>query len=100
MIKHQKVIVKNLPQHMIDYRKKTNTNPDFISIDNDILEEIWYLWDLGITTTGCCQGDYKVPATIGVIDEDIPKMKNLGYKTHFNIMRPNDKDVFVPQFTK
>lgn len=65
-------------------------------IDKCIAEEIMALWMLGITTTGCCCGHGKVPPYIGVIDEDIPRMKEFGYTVHFNSIRPDDEDSFTP----
>lgn len=68
-----------------------------VNIDKCISEEIKYLWSQGVRTTGCCCGHNIVPSYIGVIDEDISKMKNLGYEVRFNPCRPNDDDSFVPK---
>ena len=69
-------------------------------LDRCIAEEIMQLWMKGITTTGCCCGHNKNEGYIGVIESDIPKMKELGYKVHRNQNRPNDEDSFIPKFCK
>lgn len=69
-----------------------------VCIDTCLLEEIKYLWSLGIVTTGCCCGHQKHPGFIGVEDIYIPKMKSLGYEVSFNRMRPNDEDEFTPKY--
>lgn len=72
-----------------------------ISFDACLSRELFYLWDKGIETTGSCCGKHvnlkKGMAYIGVIKEDIPKMKELGYKVAFNHIRPNDEDSFIPK---
>ena len=56
-----------------------------IEIDDCLVEEIKYLWKKGIRTTGCCCGHKgKYQAYIGVLDGDIPKMLELGYKMSIN----------------
>ena len=67
-------------------------------LDLCIAEEIMSLWRIGITTTGCCCGHSKSTGYIGVIDQDIPKMKSLGYSVQTNPLRPNDEDSFIPKF--
>lgn len=70
----------------------------YISVDKCLLPEILELWKHGIKTTGCCCGHgNKYMAYIGVKPEYIEKMKELGYKVHFNKCRPNDEDSFVPK---
>lgn len=80
----------NNPDHKI---RKT------VGIDICLLDEIWELWRLGIVTTGNCCGHNKkgAPAYIGVVDEDIKRMKILGYEVQPN---PNDlkrEDSFIPK---
>jgi hypothetical protein len=86
---YQNQIVVHAPAHM----PKSNG----YCLDRCIAEEIMELWIMGVTTTGCCCGHNKVEGYIGVIDEDIPKMKELGYKVAFNECRPGDEDSFVPK---
>jgi len=68
-----------------------------VAIDKCLLPEILSLWKQGIKTTGCCCGHGRLEPFIGVRDEYIDKMKELGYKVHFNKCRPNDEDSFVPK---
>ncbi|SET85022.1 hypothetical protein SAMN05216389_14010 [Oceanobacillus limi] len=68
-----------------------------LCIDACLLGEIQDLWNKGIATTGCCCGHNQIQGYIGVIDEHIPRMKELGYKVQFNPMRPNDEDSFIPK---
>lgn len=63
-------------------------------LDRCIAEEVMQLWMKGITTTGCCCGHGKVASFIGVIDSDIPRMKEMGYKVAPNKSRPGDEDSF------
>ena len=65
-------------------------------LDKCIAEEVMVLWQLGITTTGCCCGHGKLLPYIGVSDADIPVMKELGYRVQHNPNRPGDEDSFVP----
>lgn len=83
------------PPHMTVYKSRQGGAPT-ICIDKCLEDEIKGLWELGITTTGCCCGHNKVPAFIGVIDDDIQRMKEFGYKRQHNPCRPDDNDSFVP----
>jgi len=73
----------------------------WISFDKCLANELFYLWDMGIITTGCCCGYHKGEdgehSYIGVTDEFIPKMKELGYRVAFNESRPGDEDSFLPK---
>lgn len=68
-------------------------------LDRCIAEEVMQLWMKDITTTGCCCGHGKVASFIGVIDSDIPKMKELGYKVASNKSRLGDEDSFYAKGT-
>lgn len=80
------------PNHMKG--RKEGTSSDTICVDACLEEEIKCLWSLGIRTTGCCCGHNKLLAYIGVIREDIQKMKDLGYRVQFNPSRPGSEDTF------
>lgn len=67
-------------------------------LDTCIAEEVMLLWLLGITTTGCCCGHNKLPGYIGVSDDDIHRMEELGY-THTH-RYPERKDEFTPFYEK
>ena len=66
----------------------------FICYDKCLTDELFYLWDLGIETTGCCCGHGIETAYIGVVPNDIEKMMSLGYQVQFNSNRPDDRDTF------
>lgn len=69
-----------------------------VAIDKCLLTEITELWKMGIKTTGCCCGHGDVTKCfIGVKEEYIPQMKEMGYKVFFNSIRPEDEDSFVPK---
>lgn len=72
--------------------------PMTVCVDKCLLPEVVSLWERGIKTTGCCCGHGKSDmAFIGVSEENIEKMKELGYEVAFNPCRPNDEDSFVPK---
>ncbi len=79
----------------------------YICFDKCLANELFFLWDKGIITTGCCCGHHKTERNpegengessyIGVSEEFIPLMKKLGYKVRVN---PNDltrEDSFIPK---
>ena len=70
-----------------------------ICVDKCLAEEVQWLWRWGIKTTGCCCGhNVKTDQSyIGVVDEDIERMKEMGYEVRPNEMRPGDEDSFVPK---
>lgn len=72
----------------------TSDAPKYIAVDKCLLPEILSLWERGIRTTGCCCGHAKLPAFISVSDQDILKMKELGYIVQDNSCRPGDEDTF------
>jgi hypothetical protein len=94
---YENQVVVDRPRHMKG-RSEGSSN-EKICIDACIADEIKSLWDLGISTTGCCCGHQKLQGYIGVIDKDIDIMKILGYEVHKNNVRPNDEDSFVPKST-
>lgn len=72
--------------------------PKTVAIDKCLLPEILSLWEQGIKTTGCCCGHGRPGmAFIGVKEEFIDKMKELGYEVRYNDCRPGDEDSFVPK---
>lgn len=74
------------------WEDESQRRPKCVWIDKCLLPEILKLWEMGIKTTGCCCGHgHKSKAFIGVQDEYIPKMKELGYKVGFN------EDSFIPK---
>jgi len=89
-------VILDRPKHMIG-RIEGSSNPKTICVDKCLEDEIKQLWSLGIRTTGCCCGHNKLPGYIGVIDDDIPVMKEYGYKVHINDCRPESGDSFIPK---
>jgi len=82
------------PDHMKARTDMPSSNQETICIDRCVSDEIQGLWDRGIRTTGCCCGHNKRAGYIGVIDEDIPAMKKIGYTVYPNDCRPGDEDSF------
>ena len=82
---------------------KCNCSEDFkleVTVDACLSEEIESLWEHGIHTTGCCCGHGKALGYIGVIEEDIPKMKALGYQQYIHSFLSGGidrKDSFIPK---
>ena len=82
-----------------------------IGFDMCLARELFYLWDLGIITTGCCCGHHArceyAPGIfnegdgshsyIGVAEEFIPKMKRLGYEVRPNPNYPGSENEFIPK---
>lgn len=67
-------------------------------LDLCIAQEIMQLWMKGITTTGCCCGHNSIDGYISVIESDIPKMHEIGYKEYNH---PDDrKDHFNPKYDR
>lgn len=71
--------------------------PKTVCVDKCLLPEIVSLWERGIKTTGCCCGHGKQPPFIGVGEEYIATMKELGYRVQPNECRPGAEDLFVPK---
>lgn len=69
----------------------------YVSIDKCLLPEVLLLWEQGIRTTGCCCGHGRDAPYIGVLPEDIRKMKLLGYRVAYNPCRLDAEDSFVPK---
>lgn len=72
-----------------------------VSFDACLAKELFYLWDKGIKTTGSCcgrhAGDVEGHAYIGVAEEHINTMKDLGYAVKHNSCRPFAQDSFMPK---
>jgi hypothetical protein len=83
-------MVVHAPAHML--------GKNSYCLDRCVAEEVMLLWQMGVTTTGCCCGHGKVPPYIGVAFSDIPSMKKMGYqvKPNHNPGRELDEDSFTP----
>lgn len=84
------------PASISEPRVKQGLSPQ-LSVDKCLVGELKELWDMGIVTTGCCCGHNNYNPYIGVLPENIPQMKKLGYEVQFNPMRPHDEDQFWPK---
>ena len=84
----------------IRYNNPENEIRENVSIDKCLVDEIKQLWSMKIITTGCCCGHNIQGGYIGVKDEYIPKMLELGYKVRYNECRPNDRDSFIPKTSR
>lgn len=95
----QQIVVK-VPDYLdIRMNAPGRERKEYVALDPCITAEVIQLWILGIVTTGACCG-HNLPdgfPFIGVKDEFIPKMKELGYEVAHNKCRPNDEDSFVPK---
>lgn len=90
-----------------DYRCQVCVKPpwksskEWIGFDACLAKELFWLWDKGIITTGCCCGkhidDKKDMSYIGVEDEFIEKMKELGYTVRINETDKTREDEFIPK---
>lgn len=70
------------------------------NIDKCLLPEILKLWEMGIKTTGCCCGHGKTHMQfpyIGVREEYIQQMKDMGYVVQPNKYNPTAEDSFIPK---
>lgn len=75
---------------------------NIIVVDECLADEIVGLWELGIHTCGCCcgHGEESKIGFIQVVDDDIPKMRELGYEKYIysnefgGIKR---EDAFIPK---
>lgn len=83
------------PKCMIGRTEGTHSN--IICIDKCIAKEIQYLWNCGVSTTGCCCGHNIQEGYIGVIEKDIEFMKKLGYKVEINKQDLRDEKNFTPK---
>lgn len=68
-----------------------------IQLDKCIAKEIEYLWNKGIITMASCCGHNRTDGFISVLEEYIPKMKELGYEVLFNPFYPNAEWSFKPK---
>lgn len=71
-----------------------------VTVDNPLVEEIQYLWSLGIETSGCCSGHGVQPSYIGVYKEYIPHMVELGYEILINTAGRNNFGRYDSFFSK
>lgn len=90
------VVACPLPQHCIDdvIRRQGFIRHRTVHIDRCIVPEIEDLWSRGIVTTASCCGHNMAPGNILVRDEDIDRMRELGYRHWPNGTDPSRQDGF------
>jgi hypothetical protein len=72
-----------------------------IAFDACLAKELFFLWDNGIETIGSCCGKHsnstkEATAYIQVVEDDIPKMLELGYEEDKNY-KNSPCNSFVPK---
>lgn len=82
---YSKQVLINVPTCLISLIGKSK-----IAIDPCIEEEIKFLWSKGIATINSCCGHNKLMPSVVVLEEDEPKMRELGYQS-----LPEDSHVFI-----
>ena len=82
-------ITVDIPTHMESYKQARLKNglSDQICIDPCVYNEIRELWDLGISTRGCCCGHNLYESFVNVVESDIEKMIGMHY-----VMNHSDKN--------
>ncbi|MCT6925292.1 hypothetical protein [Metasolibacillus sp.] len=74
------MVVLEFPDHVYAINGGYYTTKDSCAVDVCMVDEIQYLWQQGIVTTGCCCGHGITDAMINVADCSIQKMIELGYR--------------------
>lgn len=88
------VIPQNITLH---YNNPDHEIKEAVSIDKCLVDEIKELWKFGIVTTGCCCGHKQNLPYIGVEDEFIQTMKDMGYVVLTNPHGEDRQDSFYPK---
>ena len=98
---HHNAVTVRVPDTVeLRYNAPGRERRETVCLDVCIADEVTELWDKGIVTTGCCCGHNRTLGYIGVADEYIPQMKDMGYSVILNPQRPKDEDSFVPKYAK
>lgn len=99
--RQKRSVLVELPEHMEAERARRirDLGGPIVAIDACIIGEIRDVWAAGITTTGCCCGHNQpgIFPFIGVVDEDIPRMKAMGYEVQPNHLDLTREDSFKPK---
>lgn len=97
---YDRMTVLTVPDGLEIVRNAPGAEPKVVvPVDPCLADEVRELWEMGIVTTGCCCGHNlkKYDPYIGVREDFIPKMKELGYRVAYNSARPGDEDQFIPK---
>lgn len=96
---YKQMVTLEVPETVeLFYNRPEKDRRHHVSIDPCLVNEIKKLWSLGISTTGCCCG-HNTPdrSYIGVYEQFIPKMKELGYEVRKNQFDHSREDSFIPK---
>lgn len=74
-----------IPKELNLYKERTH-----ISVDTCMVSEILYLWENGIGTYGCCCGHNTQLPMINIREEDLEKVKEMGYIVQTNFCGENN----------
>ena len=89
-------VVLTIPNSVeLRYNRPEHDKRTVVSLDGCLTEEITDLWNRGIVTTGCCCGHNKRAGYIGVKDEHVNEMIELGY-----VPMTDKPDTFYPKFPR
>ena len=77
--------------------KITTPEGAVISVDSCLVCELKNLWSYGIHTVASCCGHNKVDGIISVEEQDVQKMKKLGYKQYKHLDYMNVDNSFYPK---
>lgn len=100
MYKCEKVVLHS-PHNLIKY----NCRDDYkyqVSVDACLANEIQCLWSNGVITNGCCCGHGTQLGYIGVAEESVDKMLELGYQFYIypdELGGVDRRDAFIPKST-
>lgn len=96
---YQNQVVLEVPEGLeLRYNAPGQELKTTVCVDPCLVQEIKWLWSLGIRTTGCCCGHNKLPPYIGVVHDDENRMLDLSYEVQPNEMDPTRTDSFKPRF--
>lgn len=94
---YQAMVSLTVPRHMRKENGGYYTAKTRIDIDRCLVEEIRWLWSLGIRTYGCCCGHGRDLGIINVDEKDTLKMVELGYEYVPNIPKGLWPFTFLPK---
>ena len=89
-------IYKSYNDHEVNLSAPPQITSSSIVVDKCIVDELKWLWSLGITTTGCCCGHRKGKEYIKVIKKDVVRMMFLGYKERVHPYDSTLSNTFFP----
>lgn len=90
---YSKMIELKFPSHMYKNNGGYYTEKESCLVDACMVDEIKYLWEKGIVTTGCCCGHGIAEPMINVAETEVDKMVKLGYKL-MNVSEGKCKETF------